>query len=210
MDRAGIVGGDGDTHQGIFDIGFFSLLPNMKILAPCCTNEATQMLDFAIENDGPVVIRYPKISNEIEFETHFEYGKWEILKSFNKNDSVIITYGPTVLEIYQKIKLIDNIGLINASTIKDFDSELVDELIKNNNEIYLLEEVLKEGSLYSLLCNKYIGTNIKIHVICLNNTYLEVGSVPELKEKYQLTIEDLLKEMITCVNKFNSTKFCDY
>ena len=51
------------------------------------------------------------------------------------------------------------------------------------------------GILYSLLCNKYIGTNIKIHVICLNNTYLEVGSVPELKEKYQLTIEDLLKEI---------------
>lgn len=195
VDRAGIVSGDGDTHQGIFDIGFFSLLPNMKILAPCCTNEATQMLDFAIKNDGPVVIRYPKISNEIEFETHFEYGKWEILKSFNKNDPVIITYGPTVLEIYQKIKSMDNIGLINASTIKDFDSELVDELIKNNNEIYLLEEVLKEGSLYSLLCNKYIGTNIKIHVMCLNNTYLEVGSVAELKEKYQLTIEDLLKEI---------------
>ena len=195
VDRAGIVGGDGDTHQGIFDIGYFSLLPNMKILAPCCTKEAEQMMDFAMKCEGPVVIRYPKVSNEISYNTHFKYGKWEIIKKFEKNEPVIISYGPTILEIYERIKNINNLGLINASTIKDFDFELIDKLITNNNEIYLLEEVLKEGSLYSLLCNKYIGSNIKIHVMCLCDTYLEVGSVLELKEKYQLTIDDLIKKI---------------
>lgn len=193
VDRSGIVSADGDTHQGIFDIGYFNLLPNIKILAPCCINEAKKMIDFALSTNGPVVIRYPKVSTDIEYNSDFIYGKWNVIKKFKNNDPVIISYGPNVLEINQFIKKYNNLGLINASSIKDIDDELIHQLIKNNNEIYLYEEVLKESSLYNIICNKYINSNIKVHVLCLENTYLEVGSVMELKEKYSLTINDLLK-----------------
>lgn len=190
-DRSGIVGSDGDTHQGIFDIGFLGMLPNMKVLAPANTNEACKMIDYALNNNGPVLIRYPKVVSEIEFDINFEYGKWNVLKECDSKN-VIITYGPTVLDFYKEI---DNITLVNASTIKDIDEKLISKFIGENKVLYIVEEVIKEGSLYSFICNRFINTNIKIHSISLENTYLEVGSVSELKGKYRLTINDVLSKI---------------
>lgn len=190
-DRSGIVGSDGDTHQGIFDIGFLGMLPNMKVLAPANTNEACKMIDYALNNNGPVLIRYPKVVSEIEFDINFEYGKWNVLKECDSKN-VIITYGPTVLDFYKEI---DNITLVNASTIKDIDEKLISKFIGENKALYIVEEVIKEGSLYSFICNRFINTNIKIHSISLENTYLEVGSVSELKGKYRLTINDVLNKI---------------
>lgn len=192
-DRSGIVGADGDTHQGIFDIGFLGILPNLKLLAPANSTEACQMLDFVLKNNGPVLIRYPKVTNEIEYDIHFEYGSWQVLKESNKK-VVIITYGPTVLEFNQNLKDKD-ITLVNASTIKDIDEKLINNFIKEEKELYIVEEVIKEGSLYNIICNKFINSNIKIHSISLENTYLEVGSVSELKGKYRLTINDVLSKI---------------
>ena len=131
-DRSGIVGADGDTHQGIFDIGFLGILPNLKVLAPANSTEACQMLDFALKNNGPVLIRYPKVTNEIEYDIHFEYGSWQVLKDSNKK-VVIITYGPTVLDFNQDLKDKD-ITLVNASTIKDIDEKLINNFIKEEKK----------------------------------------------------------------------------
>ena len=91
VDRAGIVGADGETHQGLLDMAFFRLVPNLIIMAPKDFKELEDMLEFAVKIEKPVVIRYPRggEDKDINFETHnkIEFGKAEVLKEFNKDIS---------------------------------------------------------------------------------------------------------------------------
>ena len=103
VDRAGIVGEDGETHQGIYDLSFLRHIPNMTILAPCNYDELTKMLKYAIlEFDGPIVIRYPRGREILKFQitSEIKYGKGEILKE--GSDLTILAVG-NMIEVAIKL-----------------------------------------------------------------------------------------------------------
>lgn len=196
IDRAGIVGGDGDTHQGVFDISFLSHMPNMTIAMPKDLEEAYALIDFAIyKHDGPIAIRYPRTNVETVktfISQDITLGSWEMITELRKVN--IISYGPTVNDI--KAKIIENnleIGLINARFINPLDIEMLKML--HNKTLYVYEEVVKTGGLGSLILeamNKY-NLNINLYIIAIEDKYIPQGSISELKKELGLDLESVFE-----------------
>lgn len=148
IDRAGIVGEDGETHQGIYDIALLRHIPNMNIMAPKDSIEALDMLYTAFNTNKPFAIRYSR--NKIEYKTgkykKIKIGSWERIK--NGNDITIITYGDFVnktIEISEKVKY--DVEIINARFIKPFDEVMFKEILNSKRKIYVYEEVCYSSSL---------------------------------------------------------------
>lgn len=207
-DRAGIVPGDGDTHQGIFDLSMLTPLPNLTIGAPSNYEELLDLINIAINGNGPFYIRYPKTNidkpsnlvidksqnivntNNIQNMTY----KWKVLK--NLSDINILTYGPIVHEFN---KLIENdsdlnIGLINAWFIKPIDEKLINSL--NNKTLIIYEEVIKNGSLASLVKEFISDNNLNIKVISYSlDSYVNTGSVDDIKNNNNLSIDKIIQNI---------------
>ena len=191
-DRAGIVPGDGDTHQGIFDLSMLTPLPNLKICAPSNYEELKYLINGAINSDGPFYIRYPKayINNESKLTLNsndFNY-KWKIVR--NINDINILTYGPVIDEFYEKTSDL-NIGIINAIFIKPLDINVLREL--NNKTLIIYEEVIKNGSLASLIKEYVIDNSLNIKIISYSlENYVNTGSVSDIKKANGISVDDVL------------------
>lgn len=200
VDRAGIVSGDGATHQGIYDVGYLNTIPNLVVLAPTNLLELDEMVKHALNNPKTYVIRYPKNSFEVGNNDYFELGHWNILKE-SENSKYIITYGPNVSIFKENLKL-SKVGLINASTIKPIDRALISKLVKEHNSLYFYEEVSSSGSMYqyvlTFINELYLDGEIdkfKIKSKSLPDTYLTVGNKEELVDLYNLQIEKYIKEV---------------
>lgn len=188
-DRSGIVGEDGETHHGIFDTSFLSLIPNITIMEPKCTSDLEKMIDFSINYDKPLVIKYPKGKNEYPFKPikNINIGKWEIVSNGEK--IAIISYGRMVsLAMKIKEKLKQNIMVINALFIKPIDDKVIKKLLKENYQIFVLEESVPNGSLGSIIRLKYDGIN----VISLKDKYIEQGTIQELLDE-EFNVEKIVK-----------------
>ena len=157
IDRAGIVGEDGETHQGIYDVTLLNNIPNMIIMAPSDSKMAGDMLYTAFRVESPVAIRYSK--ERIDFiESSYkllEIGKWEISDYREKEscDGYLISYGDfynRALEIREFLKK-KNIYLrvVNAMFIKPMDKRILKEISKQNKPVFIYEEVVRIGSLGS-------------------------------------------------------------
>ncbi len=199
VDRAGIVDGDGPTHQGIYDVAYLNTIPNVILLAPSNIEELRVMIDYAINNHALYVIRYPKYAYEQGFKCMFDQ-KWKIVKKSN-NNKYIITYGPNVSTFY---RLLNNssVGLINASCLKPIDEELIRNLLINNNSLYFYEEVIENNSLYQQVLNytnslyqQKIINSYRIINKTLPNTYLEMGTKEELIDLYNMNISEFIDEV---------------
>ncbi|MDD3106375.1 MAG: 1-deoxy-D-xylulose-5-phosphate synthase N-terminal domain-containing protein, partial [Bacilli bacterium] len=198
VDRAGIVGADGDTHQGTFDVAFLTHLPNFTVAMGRSLVETEQLIDIAInQHNGPFVVRYPRgdISTEISMTEVVQYGKWEMVKPLNAIN--IISYGPVI----NKFKTIIEeeslpLGIINARFIKPIDLELLKTL--SGKKILIYEEVVLNGSLASLIievntCHKL---NIEIEAIAIHDQFVHSGSVKSLKKELGLDIREILKNQV--------------
>ena len=146
VDRAGIVGADGETHQGLLDMAFFRLVPNLVIMAPKDFKELEDMLEFAVKIEKPVVIRYPRggEDKDINFETHnkIEFGKAEVLKEFNMNNGqecvqknvLIIAIGKMVARAMkiaeQEEKKGNDVCVVNSRFLKPLDRNKILQLLK--------------------------------------------------------------------------------
>ena len=192
IDRAGINGGDGSTHQGIFDVAFLSHLPNMVITTPKDLSEAKNLLKMAIEYDGPFVIRYPK-KNVVRKEYLLEdiqLGSW--VEELPIQDLNIITYGDEV-DIYKdKLK---NVGLINARFIKPIDINMLKKLA--NKQVIIVEEVVRNGSLGSLINDANIKSdlNLKIKHYAIDDIYLDTGTIEELKVELGIDVDSIISNL---------------
>ena len=195
LDHAGIVSGDGSTHQGVFDIPMLISMPNMVIATPSNLYEAQQLLEMAIEVKKPFAIRYPKdnIDLSIEYDkTNVEYGKWNVIKEIKEVN--VISYGDTITELKQK--LVDvNVGLINAIFVKPVDLDLLLKL--KNKTLIIIEEVMKIGSLASLIMqyNFEYDLNLNIQSYAINESYLNCGSRKELKEELGIDIDSIINKL---------------
>jgi 1-deoxy-D-xylulose-5-phosphate synthase len=197
VDRAGIVGEDGDTHQGVFDIAYLSSIPNMVITMPKDLNEANALLRYALyEHNGPMVIRYPRGKTNIceITDEEIEFGKWEAI--FKNNDKYIITYGPVVNKFKEEIQRNNlNVGLINARFIKPLDLELLKTL--HGKTVIVYEEVVRNGSLASLIALTNLENKLNLNLIsyAIDDVFVPHGNTEVVKKNLGLDIQDVLKNL---------------
>ncbi len=197
IDRAGIVGRDGETHQGVFDLSYLSHLPNFTIMAPSNGDELKKMLYFATnECKGPVAIRYPRGEADLEnSDEKIEFGKGRALK--NGTDAVIIAIGSSVQDALKASELLKDKGISTAVLdmrfAKPFDYTLAKEYIEKCKVIATVEENVSVGGLYTAvkeICSKEI---LRFALPC---EPIHMGSIAEIKKKYEIDGESIAKRII--------------
>lgn len=158
IDRAGIVGADGETHQGLFDLAFLSEIPNFTIMAPKNFKELDKMLEFSINYNGPIAIRYPRGGEaNIKFEKNDDIilGKAEIIKE--GKDLSIIAIGKMVERAIEVSKLLEtkdiNAEIVNARFLKPLDKETILNSIRKTKKVITIEDGILKGGLRNS-CNR--------------------------------------------------------
>ena len=210
IDRAGLVPDDGDTHQGVFDISFLRIIPNIVIMSPVFEEDFKEMVKKSIEYKGPTVIRYNKSAvrdseknKENIISDNFEIGKAHIVReSHNKENNkknCIISYGQTLIDIVEAINEINfDASILNLSTLKPLDEKTIIYFINKSDKILIIEESLKSGGIGSaileLMADNQIFKPVKIHA--LPNKFFEVATRGKLLELYKLD-KNGLKEVIS-------------
>ena len=200
IDRAGITGRDGKTHQGIFDLSFLSHIPNLTVMSPKNGAELTEMLGFALTYPGPVAIRYPKGEIYQGFEEQqapIEYGKSEVLKK--EEDIAILAVGSMVkagAELAEELrKEGKKATLVNVRFVSPMDRELLNTLTKKHKTFITLEENVRSGGFGQKVADYLCETGkqrIKHINISIPDQYVEQGSVGELYQKLGLDAESIL------------------
>lgn len=211
IDRAGLVGADGETHQGVFDIAFLRHIPNMVIMMPKDENEGQHMVKTAVSyNDGPIALRYPRgnglgVPMDVELK-EIPIGTWEVLKE--GRDAAILTFGTTIpmaLEAAEELaeKGID-VQVVNARFIKPLDESLLHDLMGKNIPILTIEEGVLQGGFGSAVLefasdNKY--KQVEIDRIGIPDYFVEQGSVDLLLEELHITKEETIARVESLVKK---------
>lgn len=202
VDRAGLVGSDGETHQGIFDLSFLSAIPNMSIFAPKNDWELANGLEFAFSLDSPIAVRYPRgeaYQGLEDFKTPIEYGKGEII--YEETDIALLAVGSMVStgeHVRQKLKAEGwNCTLANGRFIKPFDKKLIDHLAESHWLIVTMEENVLQGG-YGSLINGYIHEHypkVKVLNIALPDAYVEHGNVSLLRKGLGIDSDSIIWRM---------------
>nr|WP_314461483.1 1-deoxy-D-xylulose-5-phosphate synthase [uncultured Clostridium sp.] len=202
VDRAGLVGSDGETHQGIFDLSFLSAIPNMSIFAPKNDWELAKGLEFALSLDSPIAVRYPRgaaYQGLEDFKAPIEYGKGEII--YQEKDIALLAVGSMVStgeHVRQKLKAEGwNCTLANGRFIKPFDKKLIDDLACSHWLIVTMEENVLQGG-FGCLINGYIHEhypNVKVLNIALPDAYVEHGNVSLLRKGLGIDSDSIIWRM---------------
>lgn len=202
VDRAGLVGSDGETHQGIFDYSYLTCIPNMSVMAPKNLWELRAMLDFAMGYNGPLAIRYPRgeaYRGLREFRQPIAYGKGEML--YEEKDIALLAVGSMVStgeHVREKLKKEGySCSLANGRFVKPVDTELVAHLAGNHGLIVTLEENVLQGG-YGLAVTAYIHAHfphIKVLNVALPDAYVEHGNVSILREGLGIDSDSIIRSM---------------
>ena len=204
VDRAGLVGSDGETHQGIFDYSYLTSIPNMSVAAPKNLWELRAMLDFAMDYKAPFAIRYPRgtaYRGLKEFMQPISYGKGEML--YEEEDIALLAVGSMVStgeHVREKLKEEGySCTLANARFVKPFDKELVERLAKNHRLIVTMEENVLQGG-FGLPVTAYIHEHypqVKVLNIALPDAYVEHGNVSVLREGLGIDSDSIIRKLKT-------------
>ena len=202
VDRAGLVGSDGETHQGIFDYSYLTSIPNMSVAAPKNLWELRAMLDFAMDYKAPFAIRYPRgtaYRGLKEFMQPIAYGKGEII--YEEENIALLAVGSMVStgeHVRAKLKEEGvSCTLANARFVKPFDKELVDRLAKNHRLIVTMEENVLQGG-FGLPVTAYIHEHypqVKVMNIALPDAYVEHGNVSVLRKGLGIDSDSILQRL---------------
>lgn len=198
VDRAGLVGNDGETHQGTFDLSYLSIIPNMNILVPKNAWELDAAITFAATFPAPLAIRYPRgkaYTGLSEFQAPICFGKSEIL--YLERDIAILAVGSMVetgAKIREELKQKGrNVSLINARFVKPLDEELLDQIAQTHSVVITMEENIINGG-YGMAVLRYYNTrHIEMKVInfAVPNHYVEQGSRNDQLKECGLDLESI-------------------
>ena len=207
IDRAGIVGADGETHQGIFDLSYLSSIPNMHIMAPKNKWELSDMMKFAIHFDAPVAIRYPRgtaYDGLRDMREPVEFGKAELI--YKGTDVSLLAVG-SMVETAEKVRELlseKNIdcSLINARFVKPIDEEIILSEVRNRKILVTMEENVQSGGfgakvLEFLENNKRNENtrNVKVITVSIPDKYVEHGNPLILKKELGLDAESIAERI---------------
>ncbi len=206
IDRAGIVGADGETHQGVFDLSFLNIVPNLTIMAPKNYEELDTMMEYAInEMNSPVAIRYPR-GNESDIKLEedskkqierIKNNKAEIIKE--GKDITIIAIGKMVSRAVEVAELLEkenvDVEIINASFFKPLDKETIKKSITKTKKVITIEDGILKGGLYSAiaeLINEEQLKEIKLKGFGYPDKFIEHGTCEELEKIYGMDAESII------------------
>ena len=204
VDRAGLVGSDGETHQGVFDLSFLSTIPNMTVISPKNRWEMADMLRFAVDFQYPIAIRYPRGSayeGMRDFRAPIEYGKSEIL--YEEEDIAVIFVGH-MAELADRVrKKIKETGyscsLVNARFVKPLDKDMLEQLAKDHSLFVTIEENVITGGFGEQVMDYVSSAKLDVHVrnIGISDDYVEHGNVEILRKEVGLDCETIVKQAIS-------------
>lgn len=207
VDRAGLVGADGETHQGIFDLSYLSMIPNMTVCAPKNKYELYDMLYFAYQYHGPIAIRYPRGSAYEGFKNMrppIEYGKSELM--FEGEKIALVAVGSmvqTAVEVREK--LLDkgiNATVVNARFVCPLDTECLDRLSRDHQWIVTMEEnVLKGG--FGEACGDYLlakHEDVRLIHVGVPDVYVEHGGVDQLKKTLHMDADSIVERICSAMS----------
>lgn len=202
IDRAGLVGSDGETHQGIFDLSFLATVPNLTVMAPKNKWELSDMVKFAVTMDSPVAIRYPRgnaYDGLEDYRTPIECGKSEPI--YVEKDILLYAIGSmvkTAEAVRDKLKAAGyNCSLTNARFVKPVDKEYILEAAKTHSKIVTLEENIRSGG-FGEQVSSVINENkldVKICNIAIPDAYIEHGNVDILKGICGIDPDSIIKQI---------------
>lgn len=203
LDRAGIVGNDGETHQGIFDLSFLGSIPNLTIVAPKNAAELEKMLEFAVSFGKPIAMRFPRGTaylGMIEQQEPLVYGKSEVL---HKGSKVALLAVGSMVKHAEKVRELlqaDHVDatVVNARFVKPIDEELIEELAQNHSLLVTMEENVEHGgygqSVASFICDHNLDLR---HInISVKDNFVEHGKVYELYQRLGLDPQSVYEKII--------------
>ena len=198
IDRAGLVGADGETHQGVFDLSYLTQIPNMTVCSPKNKWELSDMLKFAVSHDGPIAVRYPRgtaYAGLEEYREPVELGKSEWI--YREKEICLIAVGEMV-ETAEKVRDIlksegHNVSLVNARFVKPVDRDMIIESCRDHSLIVTLEDNVLTGGFGSAVLEFLAGEGIEKEVLTMGvpDRFIRHGSVDELKKEIGLDAESI-------------------
>ena len=203
IDRAGLVGSDGETHQGIFDLSYMSSIPNMCVMAPKNKWELSDMMKFAVHYDGPISLRYPRgeaYDGLARFRTPIEYGKWETI--YDENEIALLAVGSmvkTAVEVRDRLREMGyGCTLVNARFVKPLDQEMLRTVQSEHNLLVTMEENVKAGGFGEAVLEylNEIKSKTRMISIALPDDYVEHGNVDLLKQECGIDAESIVKKIV--------------
>lgn len=204
VDRAGLVGSDGETHQGIFDLSYMTSIPNLTVMAPKNKWELSDMLKFAFDMQSPVAIRYPRgeaYDGLAEWRAPIEMGKSESI--YEEEDICLVAFGSmvkTAVEVRKKLKEKGYAcSLVNARFAKPVDEEMLKSLQKDHKLVVTLEENVEQGGFGEAVLEICVNRNLSFDVlnIALPDMYVEHGNVDILKQEIGVDPDTITKRIIS-------------
>lgn len=203
IDRAGLVGSDGETHQGIFDISFLSSIPNMTVMAPKNKWELADMMQYALAFDTPIAVRYPRgtaYDGLKEFRAPIQLGKSETIAE--GSGVALFALGSMVQTAEKVAEMLKEHGIeatvINARFAVPFDTEKVAELTQNHKLLVTMEENVTSGGFGEHVA-AYVNENdldIKVQIIAIPDAYVEHGNVDRLKEDIRIDANSVCERVL--------------
>lgn len=204
IDRSGLVGQDGATHQGIFDMAYLSHIPNMTIIAPKNRYELTKAMEYAVQFDGPIAVKYSRGDAYYGLKEKLApivKGKSEIL--FEGEKIALIAVGNMVEEavaVYERLKAKGHtITLVNARFLKPLDEELLLELAKTHSVVITLEEEIYQGGFGQTVSAFYMQQQLKdvtVKNLAIYDTFVEHGEVSDLRKYLHLDADSIEREIM--------------
>ncbi|MBE5894112.1 MAG: 1-deoxy-D-xylulose-5-phosphate synthase [Lachnospiraceae bacterium] len=202
IDRAGLVGSDGETHQGIFDLSFLSSIPNMQIMAPKNKWELSDMLKFAVDFEGPIAIRYPRgtaYDGLSEYREAISFGKSEMI--YEERNTALLAVGSmvqTAVGVRDALKAEGmDCSLVNARFVKPIDEEMIRRLAKEHDLLVTMEENVLSGGFGEKVMEFVRAENLpcKVMPIALPDEYVEHGNVDILKKEVGIDEESIVERI---------------
>lgn len=193
IDRAGAVGADGVTHQGTFDLSYLSVIPNMTVMCPSDGDEFKLMLDYSLDFDKPLAIRYPKSYKSDRKHLPIEYGKWETLRS-EKSRVYVLAAGCRAVEVAEKACDEVKTNLVNCRFVKPLDEDFLSSVNKKGNVIITVEDNVRRGgfgeSVLSYLNS--VGQNAVVKILAHPDKFIDDRDVSSTLTESGISAENLI------------------
>ncbi len=198
IDRAGLVGSDGETHNGCFDISYLTMMPNMTVMAPKNIWELSDMMKFAIRAEGPVAVRYPRgeaYDGLREYRAPIELGRSEVIARGGKVallalGSMVRTAEQVYLALKEKGR---EVTFVNMRFAKPLDTRLLDELAGDHSLFVTMEENNRKGGLGEQISAYMNGSNVRVRIVSVGDRFVEHGDVDSWKRKLGMDVDSILR-----------------
>lgn len=208
IDRAGIVGSDGETHQGIFDLSYLSSIPNMHIMAPKNKWELSDMMKFAVKFGAPIAVRYPRgeaYDGLAEYREPTVYGKSEMI--FEEDTIALMAVGSmvkTAVTVRERLKEMGySVTLVNGRFVKPIDTDMIEQLSKNHELLVTMEENVESGG-FGEKVRTYVDERkweMGVLSICVPDEYVEHGNVEILRKEIGIDADTIVNRIVEKMKK---------